>query len=121
MDSDDDVPIFSPVFRDRHDRKQRREDVAALQVQRRNRPRRSKPSKIKDELQRAICGHRKIELINPVLEEDMDRKISRAADITRLYTHVGILELQVVSTVVPAHTNNNRDCALNFGTHIHFG
>jgi hypothetical protein len=59
-------------------------------------------------------------LINPVLEEDMDRKISRAADITRLYTHVGTLELQVVSTVVPAHTNNNRDCALNFGTQIHF-
>ena len=119
MDSDDDVPIFSPVFRERHDRKQRREDVAALQ--RRNRPRRHKPSKIEDELQRAICGQRKIELINPVLEEDMDRKISRAADITRLYTHVGTLELQVVSTVVPAHTNNNRDCALNFGTQIHFG
>ncbi len=27
-------------------------------------------------------------MINPVLEEDMDRKISMAADITRLHAHV---------------------------------
>ena len=60
-------------------------------------------------------------MIIPVLEENMHRKISRAADITRLYTHVCTLKLQVVSTVVPAHTNNNRDCAFNFGTKIHFG
>jgi hypothetical protein len=109
MDSDDDVPIFPPVFRERHGRKQRREDVKALQplVQRRNRSHRYKPNKIEDELQRAICGQRKFELINPVLEEDIDRKVSRAADITRLHTQLCTLELQVVSTVVPVHTNNN--------------
>ena len=69
-----------------------REDVAVMP--RRNRPRRSKPSKIEDELQRALLGQRKIQLINPVLEEDMDIKIARAADITRLYEHVRTLELQ---------------------------
>ena len=56
-----------------------REDVAVMP--RRNRPRRSKPSKIEDELQRALLGQRKIQLINPVLEEDMDIKIARTADI----------------------------------------
>jgi hypothetical protein len=68
------------------------EDVAVMP--RRNRPRRSKPSKIEDELQRALLGQRKIQLINPVLEEDMDIKIARAADITRLYEHVRALQLQ---------------------------
>jgi hypothetical protein len=107
MDSDDDVPIFLPFFRARHGRKQQREDVAALQ--RRNRQHRLgyKPSKIEDELQRAICGQRKIELINPALEEDMDQNIPLSADISRLHTHVCTLELHVVSTVVPVHTNNN--------------
>ena len=107
MESDDDIPIFSQIFRERHDQKKRHhdEDVAALQ--RRNRPRRYKPSKIEDELQRAICGQRKIELINPVLEEDMDRKISRAVDITRLYPHVSTLELQVVFTVFLVHLETN--------------
>jgi hypothetical protein len=56
------------------------EAIAAL-PQRRNRLRRYKPSKIKDEIQRAIFGKRKIVLINLDLEEDMDRKISIAADI----------------------------------------
>ena len=69
-----------------------REDVAVMP--RRNRPRRSKSSKIEDELQQALLGQRKIQLINPVLEEDMDIKIARAADITRLHEHVRTLELQ---------------------------
>ena len=47
-------------------------------------------------------------------EQSADRG-SRAADITRLYTHVCTLKLQIVSTVVPAHTNNNLDCALISG------
>jgi len=42
----------------------------------------------------ALLGQRKIQLINPVLEEDTDIKIARAADITRLYEHIRTLELQ---------------------------
>ena len=61
---------FSPIFRERHDQKQRREDVAALQ--RRNRPRRYKPSKIEDELQQAICRQKKIELIDQVEGRNYD-------------------------------------------------
>ena len=96
-DYDDDLSIFAvggmvDQIRKNREKDASREDVAVMP--RRNRPRRSKPSKIEDELQRALLGQRKIQLINPVLEEDMDIKIARTEDITRLNEHVRTLELQ---------------------------
>ena len=69
-DYDDDLSIFAvggmvEQMRKRREKDAPREDVAVMPQ--RNRPRRSKPIKIEDELHRALLGQRKIQLINPVL------------------------------------------------------